>query len=230
MFKLKTLVCVSKYTKNNNTINIFIVKMASISHQQAQAIADGFLDSLGEDKEAFQPQETYTQLVLLAGALVAEAAENLERSNSTHSGKLSTSITAEEPEESGGRLSIEVTMLGYGQFINKGVKGTQGGSGEFSFKNDRPSKKMVEALREYIRGGTMRVASIKRKTVSRAEVKNVSLSDMDSAYALARSIKQHGIKPTGFMDKAIQTIESRMAADITEGLTVDIINAMPDNL
>jgi hypothetical protein len=91
MFKLKTLVCVSKYTKNNNTINIFIVKMASISHQQAQAIADGFLDSLGEDKEAFQPQETYTQLVLLAGALVAEAAENLERSNATHSGKLSTS-------------------------------------------------------------------------------------------------------------------------------------------
>jgi hypothetical protein len=202
----------------------------SISHQQAQAIAEDFLDDLGEDRTVFEPEETYTQLIMMAGELIGQAQANLHGSNSVHSGKLSTSLTAEEPQLSNQALSIHVTMLDYGQYINKGVKGLKSGTGEFAFKYEMPSKKMVAAIKEYLRGGTVRVATINKKSVSRNEVKNVRLSEVSSAFALARSIKQHGIKPTHFMDKAIQSTEQKFDVAISQGLAIDLLNTLPDNI
>src|SRR5689334_18091338 len=113
----------------------------SISKQQAEALAEGFLDNLGPGKEGLPPRNTFTEIILIAGELVEDAQWNLNKTNSIASGSLSESIVALEPQLNGGVLSIDIEMNYYGKFINKGVRGTQGGVGQYVFKYDNPSRK-----------------------------------------------------------------------------------------
>ena len=200
----------------------------SINKTQAAALADNFLDDIGSAKgEEFQPRETYTQAILLAGELIESAQDNLNKSNSNASGRLSSSLEASEPQESGNVLQIDITMNEYGQYLNKGVKGTKSGTGLYQFKYDTPSKKMVDALKENINRAKKSSANVNRKkTISANEKKNVSISDLDKAYAVGRSIKMYGIKPTGFMDKAIDETSRKVADRLGDALVVDIINTL----
>lgn len=196
----------------------------SMSKAQAAAIADGFLDTQGSDRNEFEPRETFTELILLAGGLVEQMQKNLISSNSNASGKLSESIIANEPEKAGSALKIDITMSFYGRFVNKGVKGTKGGSGLYAFKYDRPSSKMVNSIRQWIRIGKASTANVKQ-TYKKLERKNASISQLDNAYATARSILQKGIKATGFIDKAIITTQQKVSDTLGAALKVDIINS-----
>jgi hypothetical protein len=204
----------------------------SINKAQASLLAEGFLDDIGSVKPGdFQPRETITELLLLGGELIESAQANLNNSNTNASGKLSESIEAEEPIVKSGIIQIDITMLFYGQFINKGVKGRKSGSGVYAFKYDAPSAKFVKAIKEYIKTASKKITNTnKAKTISKNELKNASVSEIDNAYAMARSIIQHGIKPTGFMDKAITTTEQKIENRLQSALKVDIINSLPDKI
>jgi hypothetical protein len=43
---------------------------------------------------------------------------------------------------------------------------------------------------------------------------------------MARSIKQHGIKPTGFLDKAIATTRNKISDRLGAALRIDIISSI----
>lgn len=205
--------------------------MASINKAQAEALADGFLDDIGMDKPGdLQPRETLSALFLLAGTLVESAQENLNNSNSVASGKLSKSLEAEEPIAHGQIVQVDVTMLFYGQFINKGVKGVKSGAGQFSFKTEQPGRKMINSFKEYIRSAKSKIRSTSSKTISQNEKKNLSISENTSAYLMARATKRHGIKATHFMDKAIDKTTKEVDEQLSAALRVDIINSLPDTL
>jgi hypothetical protein len=204
----------------------------SIAKSQAEAIAEGFLDSLGSsDKSGLRPKETLSELIVLAGELIEDAQKNLNASNSNHTGKLSESLIAGEPVQNGTAVEIDVLMNFYGKFINKGVKGTKSGSSTagYSFKHDIPSISMVKAIGEYLKGASSRVSSSDVKkygAYKKRERKNVSLSRIDSAFAVARSIKQHGIKTTGFLDKAIIVTTNKVSDRLGATLRIDIIDSI----
>lgn len=202
----------------------------SIGKSQAAAIADGFLDNLATDKVSdLQPKETYTEIILLAGELAKDAQDNLARSNSVASGKLSESIAPYEPVLVGGILKVEIPMNFYGLFVNKGVKGTKGGasSAGYAFTKDGPSKAFIKSIEDWMQHGKLTTANTNaNKSISRNEVKNASISQISSAYAIARSIMQKGIKGTGFLDKAITTTRDKVADRIGTALEVDILNAI----
>lgn len=199
----------------------------SIGKAQAAAIADGFLDSLGSDPGSFEPKETFTELILLAGGLVEQAQNNLNNSNSNASGKGSASIIANEPEMAGTALKIDITMNYYLKFVNKGVKGTKGGTGLYAFKYDKPSQKMVDSIREWSKLGKLSTSNTNAsKSTSRNERKNASIGSLDNSYAVARSIKQKGIKGNGFMDKTIITTQQKVGDTLGAALKVDIINSI----
>lgn len=201
----------------------------SIAKAQALALADGFLDSLGSDKTDLRPRETYSEIIVLAGEFIESCQDNLNHSNSNASGKLSASLEASEPTSEGTAMKIDVSMLLYGLFVNAGVKGTKSGSSTagYSFKHDLPSRKMLAAIQEWqikARASTTNVNA--KKTISRNEKKNASISQLDRTYAIARSIVQHGIKPTGFLDKAVATTKDKVADRLGQALRIDVITSI----
>ena len=198
----------------------------SISKSQAAALADGFLDDIGsDDKSELQPRETFTELFLLAGELVEDAQENLKAN--TASGGLSKSLEVTNPQQNGNVVSCDVVMDFYGQFLNKGVKGTKSGTGQYSFRSEFPSRKMVAALAKGIGRAKSSTTNV-RRTVSQNEVKNKNLSQIEKAYGAGRNIKMYGIKATNFMDKAILTTEQKIEQRLGAAFKTDILNSLPD--
>lgn len=192
----------------------------SINKAQAAALAEGFLDDLGSSKDELQPRESYTELILLAGEMAEEMQENLKKN--TASGRLSESIEIAEPTQSGDVLRVDVMMEYYGRFLNKGVRGTKSGTGLYKFKYDLPSKTMVEALKESIKKAGSRVANTnKAKTVSSSELKNASVSEA-MAFAAGRNIVRYGIKPTGFVDKAVISTQKKVGDRFGAAFKVDV--------
>lgn len=203
--------------------------MASISKAQAAALAEGFLDTLGSDREGFAPRNTLTELFLLAGELIEECQDNLNRSNRNASGKLSESLVADEPTQNGSEVRIDVLMNFYGAFVNKGVKGTRSGQSTagYSFKNEGVSRKFYRALQDWVKRGKVSTRSVKKyKGYGKHERKNKSIAQYDQIYALGRSIKMHGLKPTGFLDKAIKSTADKVADRLGAALKVDIIDGL----
>jgi hypothetical protein len=201
----------------------------SIAKAQAAALADGFIQSLGTgDKGDFVPKNTLTELFLLAGELVDSAQKNLNSSNKNSSGKLSESLIVDEPVQNGKVVRADILMNFYGRFVNKGVKGLRGGSSlaNYSFKTPYPSANMVKAIAEWAgRGKLKNVATKKYKAHGKHDVKNRSIENAN-AYAVAYSVKQKGLKPTGFLDKAVATTESKVGDRLGAALKIDVINSL----
>lgn len=201
----------------------------SISKAQAQALADGFLDDIGSNKDGLQLRETFSEMILIAGEFIEDCQQNLLSSNSNASGELSASLIANEPENIGTAMNIAIYMNFYGAFVNKGVKGTQSGSSTagYSFKYDMPTKSMVKAIQEWIDRGKISTRSVKKYSgYGRHEIKNKTIAQLDMAFAVARSIKQHGIKPTGFLDKAVASTVSKVADRLGAALSIDVLNSI----
>ncbi len=200
----------------------------SIRQAQADLLNSGDLDKLGAD---FELTETEDALILAAAYLVEQAQNELSKGGHVSSGELSDSIVANDPKESAGRVSIDVEALFYYQFINKGVRGLKGGSGQYSFKTAYPSKDMVASIEKWMkRSGKASTNVNKKHTISANEAKNVSVSELDAAYAVAKSIKTKGIKASHFFDKAIELAENYVQSELGKSFTADIINALPESI
>lgn len=197
----------------------------SISKRQAEALAEGFLDNLGSDRSEFQPKNTYTELFLLVGELIDTAQKNLNRAGLISSGAGSESIVADEPVQNGGVISVDVLMNFYLQFHNKGVKGTRAGrsTAGYSFKNEIVSQNMYKEIDGWIKRAGLSTRSVKKyKGYGKHETRRKQISQYDSTYAVARSIKQKGLKPSGFMDRAISSTEQKIEDRLGATLVLDI--------
>jgi hypothetical protein len=201
----------------------------SISKQQAAALAEGFLDNLGSDRTDFQPKNTFTELFLLVGELIEAAQNNLNSENITNTGALSESIIADDPTQHGNVLRVDVLMNFYGQFHNKGVKGTRSGrsTAGFAFRNEIVSNKMYNAIDAWIRRAKRTTRTVKKyKGYGAHESKRKKISQYDNTYATARSIKMFGLKPTGFMDNAIAATSAKVQQRLGAALAVDVIDGL----
>jgi hypothetical protein len=197
----------------------------SISKAQAEALAEGFLDNLGSSKDEFQPKHTYTELFLLVGELIDTAQKNLNKAGLVSSGKGSESIAADEPVQNGGVISVDVLMNYYLQFHNKGVQGTRSGrsTAGYSFKNEIVSRNMYNEIDEWIKRAGLSTRTVKKyKGYGKHESRRKSIASIDSTYAMARSIKMHGLKPSGFMDAAIQSTSDKIEKRLGAALVLDI--------
>lgn len=203
--------------------------MASISKAQADALAEGFLDDIGTGNPGeLQPRETLSELFMLVGELIEDAQDNLNETKSNASGRLSSSIEAREPVAAPGLIQIDIEMNFYGQFVNKGVKGTKGGAGLYKFKSDMPGKSMVDAIKHYMKDARSKIGAVKKPVGY--EIKNATIAQASAAFAMARSIKQHGIKAVYFMDKAINDTDKKVSQRLGDALAVDVLNSLPDEL
>jgi len=201
-----------------------------ISKAQAAALADNFLNDIGSsDKSGLQPRETFTEIILIAGEFVEAMQDNLNKSHTNASGALSASIVATEPVQEGNTLSIDISMLKYGPYQNKGVKGRKSGSSKagYSFKHDKPGQSMIDAISAWQKSGKAKIANTNtKKTTSGYEKKNASISKLSSDYAIAQSIINKGIKATGFIDKAAEITEKKVSDRLGGALKIDLLNSL----
>lgn len=203
----------------------------TITKSQAELIASGFLDGLGSNPEFsdFVPDQTLTTLVSLAAMIIQSANDNLQSSGNVSSGKLSDSLKILDPHYVGNQIALDIEALFYYQFLNKGVRGTKQGSGQFSFKSSFPSKKMVDEIRGWLKKAGASSFNIK-KSVSNLESKNKSIAQFDKAYAVARAIKMKGIRANGFFDKAVKVAQGYAESELGKSLAIDVINSLPSTL
>lgn len=201
----------------------------SISKAQAEALAEGFLDTLGSSKDEFQPKHTYTELFLLVGELIETAQKNLNKAGLVSTGEGSASIIADEPVQNGGIISVDVLMNFYLQFHNKGVKGTRSGrsTAGYSFKNEVVGKNMYNEIDGWIKRAGLSTRTVKKyKGYGKHETRRKEIAAYDNAYAMARSIKMHGLKPSGFMDSAIQSTSDKIEKRLGAALVLDIVDGL----
>lgn len=203
----------------------------SISKAQAELLSSGFLDTLGSKPEFndLDITESLAALILLAGELIEEANSNLQQGGHIGQGKLSDSLKVLNPEYVGKQIQLDIEALFYYQFINKGVRGTQSGGGLYSFKSSFPSRKMVSEIAKWLKTAKKATSNVSRP-VGNLETKRKSISQLNKAYAVARSIKMHGIKATNFFDKAVKVAQSHAKEELGKALKIDIINSLPTNL
>jgi hypothetical protein len=197
----------------------------SFNKAQSNLLADGFLNTLGSEQSAgVELSATVRKLVELGGFLITDAAKNLDRSGSNTTGDLSSSMTVKAPVKKGSAIAVDIELLERYKYIDKGVKGTKSGRGAFSFKTAFPSKKMVASIAGWMKERGMRVANVKQ-SYKKTEAKGQAVSNIGSAYAMAISIKQHGIEPTGFLSKAIVRTEKEMK-ELGKAFKADIIETL----
>lgn len=200
----------------------------SISKAQALALADGFVDKQGVGKEGFTPVNTFSELFLIAGEMVEMMQDNLNKSNKNASGELSKSIKADTPVQKGSIVSVDIRMLFYGAFVNKGVKGLKSGRSlaGYSFKTPFPSESMVKAISDWVGRGKKSVSSVtKYKAYGKIEKKNKDIGG-GNPYAIARAVKMKGLKPTQFQDKAEVKTRDKVGERLGAALKIDVINSI----
>jgi len=202
----------------------------TISQAQKAALKSKFLDNIGGERESnVQLEGTFAVLVDIAGYLIIQASNNLTKGGNISSGSLASSFVITDPKMEGNKITLNVTANDYYQYLNDGVKGTKSGAGKFAFKNDYPSKKMVEQIKAYLKRSKRATRNVSQ-TISAQETKQKSIGELSKAYAVARSIKQHGIKATGFFTKALEDTNQYAKDKLGNALKVDVINSLPDKI
>ena len=199
----------------------------SIRSAQNALLSTNFLNYLGSDDVAYNASED--ALIQLAAMIIENAVKNLNQSGQISSGHLADSFHALNPQEVNGNIHIDIEAADYYDFQNKGVAGTKSGSSQadYKFKYDNPSEKMVDAIKEWgVKAGLSSTNVKKEYTVSAQEKKDTSISEYDVNYGVARSIKQHGIKGTGYFDKALKLAQTYAQDVLGKALSVDIINSL----
>lgn len=193
-----------------------------------------FLGTLGTDDKFDKVRLSHTAraLVAAAGFLIGEAENNLQKKGSNASGKTSSSMQAGPLQTNATKMQIDIEIASTYKFLDAGVKGTQGGTGKYSFKNPHPSEKMAKAIRGWLR---LRRVATKYKAISRTERKNKRIKKLVESrdgkltalsYAIATNIKKKGIKPTHFFSKAIKDTRKMVKSKFPHALKLDIIEAL----
>lgn len=204
--------------------------------QNRQSTLD-FLDTLGtaDRGDGIVMNASAKALVALGKFLIETASDNLEKKGNVASGDTISSMKIVNLDVKSVIMSLEVEILKTYKFLDEGVKGTKGGNGRYAFKNDLPSRKMVKAIEKWLRKRG-KSGKIKYRGVSRNERKNKQINRLNEsnnihslAYAVARSIKQHGIKKTSFFSNAIRTTQKLQKKMYAEAFRIDIINSLNKN-
>ena len=181
----------------------------SISKAQANAIADGFLNSLGERPMKEGEMPVIEQLLKNFGAdFITTAQENLKNNGSIASGaindirmnftKFGTNYTI-----SLGYPKTEPASK-YWDFINKGVKGTKNIKADsktpYKFKQGKKSIP-ISVAEKWLGYNKLKVTAVKPYRKLGVEQKALDYKK-SLAYVLARSIHRKGIKSTHYFDNA----------------------------
>lgn len=154
--------------------------------------------------------------------LIADLRESLINVNRDQPGDLLQSIDAKVTVQSN-KVSFELEMNDYWQFVDEGVDGTVTSQGS-QFKYKKNGKRIpLDAMKKFIAARGLRPKQLGAKGSKKvSKVKKQTAID-SFAWALGISLKRKGIKPTHFFTNVINdSLKARLTKDISEALKKDI--------
>ena len=195
----------------------------SISKAQAQAIGEGFLNSLGEKPMKEGEMPVIEKLLKdFGGDFITAAQKNLNKNKSIASGaiddirmnftKFATSYTI-----SLGYPKTEPASK-YWDFINKGVKGTKNvkADGNTPYKFNTGKKAIpISAAQKWLGYNKLKATSIKPYKKKGIETKAID-GKKSLAYMVARSIHRKGIRSTHYFDNAQKEVFGKNFYEVME--------------
>lgn len=194
-----------------------------------------YLGTIGSDDrgDSLELSNSARALATLAGVIIGEASDNLERGGNVATGETISSMKARDIVAKGTTFELDVEILSTYKFLNDGVKGTEGGAGKYSFKTSRAGKKMAGAILKWIKTRSLS-GKVKYKAVSKNERKNKRLNKTLSqaksreslSYAIATNIKKRGIKRTLFFTNAVKEARREQKKLFADALKLDIIESL----
>lgn len=207
--------------------------MASISKVQHEALADGFLDLLGEDAQNFEKVElsdVNNTIIQLAAKYIDIVANKINEKDVASSGKMSDSMQPSMLEFDGKTYRIGITAPEYSTYQDEGVNGWAVDRGSrFSFKTRGvdPDGEMVKSVKQWIQREGASARNVGRAVTAR-ERKGKSMPDPTTRAAVRASyfIKKKGIKPRRFWKEATDEFVVEMEKELGIALKIDIINCI----
>lgn len=181
----------------------------SITKAQASALAEGFLNTLGEQPMKEGEFPIIEKLLLdFGGDFIKNAQKNLNANNSIASGKINDIRLNFTKFGTSYTLSLgypkSEPASKYWDFINKGVKGTKNikADSKTPYKFN-PSKKSIPiaVAERWLGYNKLKVVAVKPYRKLGVETKATD-EKKSLAYVLARSIHRKGIRSTHYFDDA----------------------------
>ena len=199
---------------------------------QAKALADGFLQSIGESYDQFDPSDypVAEQMFIYYGKIFNDEIKNqLKISGSIASGKIGE-LAVPKVNKFGNDYEmylgyeIDNPASVYYRFVNKGVKGYGGINARpksiksdtpYKYKTPFPNKKMAKSIMEWYKLGKAKARTDTQKRNLTAEqtknkkLKNVTskpLTLMQISYMTAAAIKRDGLRTTSYFDNAVKAV------------------------
>lgn len=201
--------------------------MPSISRNQVVNLENGFVQRSGST--AFQKLDLKSLDRLLAeyaenykDALIAE----INRKQITASGEMEKNITFTLKDKQGIKV-LEIYMVDYAKFIDKGVKGwgssKNAPSSPYKYKTKGMNQEGRNSIKRYIESGKAKVSSldVKRYGAVKGEKKSKSLIDA-RVDTLVYLIKKYGIKTKNFIDKPLKDTFKDLEVKIADEFAVNI--------
>lgn len=216
--------------------------MQSFTKRQQQVINNKIIDLNSDspkDYKTFDGKALETALYNVAVEFITAATDNLQAADRVSSGGLLESIKPSEIVVMGKKMTIEISVLDYYKFLDKGVKGWQSGEpsdSPYAFKapagkGGKKSSEMVTAIRKWlIKEGLKAKATSKnpKHAISSRESRRQKITDTatSTAIMIAGIIRKRGLKKTNFWTDAEQTASTFAEKEFETALTISVINSL----
>lgn len=165
----------------------------------------------------FKPTNVEEYLDFLVADTVRRLVDELERADKDQPGNLIQSIGENTfVERQGDKITFQIGMNDYWKFVDKGVDGTERKHGsKYKYKNDgKPIN--LQAVKDFI---AARGIQLKKKAIPKVKNKKIKKTlkkisrekaQLSAAFAIGRTIKKKGIKPTHFYTNVVNDNYKKM--------------------
>ena len=216
--------------------------MQSFSKRQQQVINNKLIDLNSDSPSRFKEfdgKALETALYNIAVEFINSAVDNLNAADRVSTGGLLESIKPSEIVVMGKKMTINISVLDYYKFIDKGVRGWQSGEpgdSPYAFKapagrGGKKSSEMVTAIRKWlIKEGLKSNATSKnpKHAISARESRRQKITDTatSTAIMIAGMVRKKGLKKTNFWTNAEAKASAFAEKEFETALSISIINSL----
>ena len=207
--------------------------MASFAKVQHEALADGFIDLLGEDTSNFEPvklTDVNNTIVQLAAKYIDIVADKINEKDVVSSGRMADEMQPTMLEFDGKTYRIGITAPEYSSYQDEGVNGwavDRGSRFSYRTRGVDPNGEMVKSVKQWIQREGASARNVTRAVTAR-ERKGQTMPDPTTRAAVRASyfIKKKGIKPRRFWKEATDEFLVEMENELGIALKIDVINCI----
>ena len=216
--------------------------MQSFSKRQQQVINNKLIDLNSDSPSRFKEfdgKALETALYNIAVEFINSAVDNLNAADRVSTGGLLESIKPSEIVVMGKKMTINISVLDYYKFIDKGVRGWQSGEpgdSPYAFKapagrGGKKSSEMVTAIRKWlIKEGLKSNATSKnpKHAISARESRRQKITDTSTSTAImiAGMVRKKGLKKTNFWTDAEAKASAFAEKEFETALSISVINSL----